>query len=83
MGTQKEAAAAKSADTLNGKRGRGGKSKTDAEIKALAKQMRQSIKTLDGKIQKLDDEGSASALRSAHVAGLLAALVALFVAQAH
>ena len=45
--------------------------------------MRQSIKTLDGKIQKLDDEGSASALRSAHVAGLLAALVALFVAQAH
>ena len=60
MGTQKEAAAAKSADTLNGKRGRGGKSKTDAEIKALAKQMRQSIKTLDGKIQKLDDERSAS-----------------------
>ena len=83
LATQKEASTAKSADTLNGKRGRGGNSKTDAEIKALAKQMRQSIKTLDGKIQKLDDEGSATALRSAHATGLLAALVALFVAQAH
>ena len=83
LATQKQASTAKSADTLNGKRGRGGNSKTDAEIKALAKQMRQSIKTLDGKIQKLDDEGSATALRSAHATGLLAALVALFVAQAH
>jgi hypothetical protein len=45
--------------------------------------MQQSIKTLEGKIKKLDDEGSVSCLRSAHVAGLLAALVALFVAQAH
>ena len=83
MATQKEASTAKSADTLNGKRARGGNSKTDAEIKALAKQMRQSIKTLDGKIQKLDEQGSASGLRSAHFTGLLAALVALFVAQDH
>lgn len=79
---QKGAATVKAADALQGKRGRGGDQKTDAEIKALAKQMRQSIKALDGKIQKLD-ESSASGLRSAHMVGLLSVLVALLAAQAH
>jgi hypothetical protein len=82
VGVQKGAATVKAADALQGKRGRGGDQKTDAEIKALAKQMRQSIKALDGKIQKLD-ESSASGLRSAHMVGLLSVLVALLAAQAH
>jgi len=80
---QKGAAAVKAADAdpKSGKRGRGGaqgERKTDEEIKALAKQMRQSIKALDGKIQKLD-ESPAAPLRSPRLAALalLAALVAL------
>jgi len=77
-------AAANSESTKPSARGRGdGKShttdktdKTDMEIKALAKQMRQSIKSLDSKIQKLD-ESLASPLRST---GLLTMLVAAVVA---
>jgi len=75
----KKGAAAAGADAgVHGARGRGGEQKTDKEIKALAKQMRQSIKNLDTKIQKLD-ESPASALQSATSWTLLAALLAVLV----
>ena len=65
--------------SVHGARGRGDQKKTDQEIKALAKQMRQSIKNLDTKIQKLD-ESPASSLQSATSSTLLAALLAVLVA---
>ena len=63
--------------TKEGNRGREHKTKvTDMEIAKLAKQMRQSIKTLDSKIQKLD-ESTGTSLRWSNLLPLLASLVAL------
>jgi hypothetical protein len=60
-----------------GNRGRVHKTKvTDMEIAKLAKQMRQSIKTLDSKIQKLD-ESTGTSLRWSYLLPLLASLLAL------
>ena len=73
------AAAGKGDGRQSGARGRGERKsdKTDKEIKALAKQMRQSIKSLDSKIQKLDQSRASSLRSTGLVTAILAGMVAL------